>query len=489
MIRLRHLYSKTTRLFISHGYTQQISTRAFKELASDDFQKAKRYFEKHKSPQYYNSMIEECASRNDLNSCYDLILENNMTSMENYTRVVQALFRESKFEQGRILYEKMCQEGHTPHSDVFNTMIQSYAKSKRVHDILTTFNSIGKRHKIIPSQYTFNTMIEALGQCGQVQMCQSMFDGVPMRDQVTYYVMIKWMCILGEVQKATQVYNMLLDTEYEPDEVTNLYMIHLYTTCGLPKQAEQLLSRLSAPTLATITSVINAYVKHGDLAHAQELFDAVPRKDIALYNTMINGYTLQKTMKGMIHATNWMEHAKQHGIEPDRITYETLARGWSLIGLNSKALQVVKTMKQLGMGVQVSVYNLILATYLKENQLSKALELLHQMVHEHVVDTVTYNTLIHYHLSRNEFEMAQQTIHDMKVKPDASTYNILIKCYVKNNMMKLAEAMYQEMKGKGIVPDEHTYRTLLGGYFESHQFDKGNVLKEVAQKALPNLIF
>uniref|UniRef100_A0A0D9W8N2 DYW domain-containing protein n=1 Tax=Leersia perrieri TaxID=77586 RepID=A0A0D9W8N2_9ORYZ len=68
-------------------------------------------------------------------------------------------------------------------------------------------------------------------------------------------------------------------------------LLHAYLSCGsLPDARRLLQADIREPNVITHNIMMNGYAKLGSLSDAEELFDRMPRRDVASWNTLMSGY-------------------------------------------------------------------------------------------------------------------------------------------------------------------------------------------------------
>ncbi|CAM6093692.1 unnamed protein product [Calypogeia fissa] len=177
--------------------------------------------------------------------------------------------------------------------------------------------------------------------------------------------------------------------------------------------------------LFVATSLLNVYIKCGELLDARRFFDELEKKNVVHWNTMIAGYAKSKRACGH-EAYRLYVQMRQEGFEPDAITYLSILNSSASVG----ALQWVKEV---------------------HGHASKAgLE----------SDVRVASALVHMYAESGSLDDAR-LVFDRMEKRDVVTWNVMIGGLAKNGCGHEAYRLYLRMKLEGFEPDAITYMNIL----------------------------
>ncbi|XP_024517175.1 pentatricopeptide repeat-containing protein At2g35030, mitochondrial-like [Selaginella moellendorffii] len=193
---------------------------------------------------------------------------------------------------------------------------KAYLQNRNVSDAIFIFHGIPVRDLI-----TWNVMLSAYAHEGHIQDCFKVFQEMPERDQRTlssYKTLLHCLCEAGLVVNARE----LFDRMPERDLLTWNTMIATNSGDGSIDQAQRVFDEMKERSLVSFTCAINLYSqagnmdmakniffcdmpcwdlisssamltalsRHGDLIKTEFLLEKIPKLEMALLTTMIGLY-------------------------------------------------------------------------------------------------------------------------------------------------------------------------------------------------------
>ncbi|KAK0608211.1 hypothetical protein LWI29_027202 [Acer saccharum] len=156
------------------------------------------------------------------------------------------------------------------------------------------------------------------------------------------------------------------------------------------------------------TSLINGYIKSGNMVEARALFDRMPNKDLASRNVMVSGYLDAGDLVGACYVFEAMPF---HGIE---------------------------------------TWNLMISGFCKAGEIEIAEELFNGMPDRNVL---SWTTIMDGYIKSGNVVRAR-SLFDQMPKKNLISWSIMIGGYAKNGHPRNALELYKSFKEQGIKPDE-----------------------------------
>jgi pentatricopeptide repeat protein len=301
-----------------------------------------------------------------------------------------------------------------------------------------------------------SNLIRALSECNKLQEALSVLDYMDRcsirPDSVAYTFLLKACANAKDIAAGKRVYSHIVNTGVR----FTMFMNH---------------------------SLLNMYLKCGDLESASSLFQSMHNSKILqppTYNMMISAYG---KLNDLTSALKYFSQMKQQGIKPDYMTYLCLTSACSASGTLSQAKELHQEMKsdatvQLTMPLLVAFMKL----YVKFKDIESALGLYKQMKDLDLrPDGYTYSTLLILCAELSDFDNGKhlhQELMAYHIRLDAPLHNALIKLYGRNKDFTTALDLYKQMKKQNFKPDPMTFVYLLSSCAEAEDLTSGKELHE-----------
>ncbi|KAH0984159.1 hypothetical protein GBA52_011336 [Prunus armeniaca] len=273
-----------------------------------------------------------------LKACGDLLLvetgrrvhsEVVVIGLESDIYVANALLAMySKFGDmglARMLFDRMLERDLIS----WNTMISGYVKNNNLRKALEVFEEMGKaglkadgttllgilsacaellalklgkeihayvvrKSGEIRNEFLTNSLIEMYCNCKSLAYSRRLFDGVKLKDTVSWNSMIRGYEQNGDAFESLRLFCRMVMEGAEVDEVT------IITILGACDQINALQFGMSVHSclvkkgfganIIVGTALIDMYSKCGSLSCSRRVFDEIPRKNLVAWSAMISGY-------------------------------------------------------------------------------------------------------------------------------------------------------------------------------------------------------
>nr|GME14191.1 pentatricopeptide repeat-containing protein At2g31400, chloroplastic [Ipomoea batatas] len=244
-------------------------------------------------------------------------------------------------------------------------------------------------------------------------------------------------------------------------------------------------------TVYAYSALISAYAKSGaDFKRALEIFDELLRNgvqpDRITYNSLLavcSGAGLWETARRLFSEMIY------RGIEQDIYTYNTLLDAACNVGQIDVALEIMSEMPAKNIFPNEVTYSTMIRGCAKVGKFDRALGLFKEMKSKGIkADRVSYNTLLAIYASLGRFEDALDVSKEMEgmgIKKDVVTYNALLDGFSKQGMHNKVKEFFAKMKQENLSPNLLTYSTLISVYFKGGLYQEAvEVYKEFKRQDL-----
>ncbi|CAF4330360.1 unnamed protein product [Rotaria magnacalcarata] len=234
---------------------------------------------------------------------------NNTKSYINLGTKMKLLNDKKQFEKALAIFDQHGINNITTLSNFAITQVlkacahmRDVQRGKIIHNLIAseTKNDI----------YVSSTLIHMYVHCGDMASAQSLLDSTKTKTPSMYGIMMKGYIKNKQANKANDLFN-------EIENPNDINMILLFNACAQLKTKEALdlvkktskqipKSFYSNPYL--LTSLLDALMKCGDVAHAESLFYSSKQKVLPMHGAMMKGYVDNNLLEKAIDLFNKIEN-------------------------------------------------------------------------------------------------------------------------------------------------------------------------------------
>ncbi|KAL5838955.1 hypothetical protein ACOSQ4_011563 [Xanthoceras sorbifolium] len=294
------------------------------------------------------------------------------------------------------------------------------------------------------------------------------------------YVTPTWNCILraysksSKPVKALRIYNYFFIKECStyPDNYTYPPLLKACSCLLSLSKGSELHARVTKTGLIGDIYVQNAllhfYGRVSELTDARVLFDRMPYRDIASWNTLLGIYNNNPDSGTQVLIL--FKRLMREEIKADKITLVILlsacAREEELHC--GEALHCYAT--KVGLECLLNLENALLEMYTNCGNMDAALTLFNQMVSTR--DIVSYTILINGYVAMGSLDLAREIFDNISVK-DSVLWGSMMHAYVKAKRPKTALELFEKMVDEGAIPDENIMVSIISACASSSDLQYG----------------
>uniref|UniRef100_A0A0E0JGL4 Pentacotripeptide-repeat region of PRORP domain-containing protein n=1 Tax=Oryza punctata TaxID=4537 RepID=A0A0E0JGL4_ORYPU len=174
-----------------------------------------------------------------------------------------------------------------------------------------------------------------------------------------------------------QLHSLLLRAGHGADPHASASLVQAYCSRGSVASARRVFDETAASgDVVSWNIMIDGYVKSGDLAHARELFDVMPGRNVVSWTTVIGAYAQMKQPEEAIEVFRRMQ---VEGIEPDGVALLSVLSACGDLGVVDLGEWVHRFVLQRRLYQEVPLMNAIIDMYIKCGSVKKAVEVFEGM--------------------------------------------------------------------------------------------------------------
>lgn len=325
-----------------------------------------------------------------------------------------------------------------------------------------------------PDLVSKTSMVKACAQCGDVDFARQVFDEMLERDTVSWNAMISGYAQCGRSREALDLFNLMQTNDVKVDEVSMVSILSACTHLGALDQgrwAHGYIERNKLTMTVTLgTALIDMYAKCGNIKKAMEIFWSMKERNVYTWSSAIGGLAINGFGKESLNLFSLM---KQDGVEPNEVSFVSVLRGCSVIGLVEEGQKHFESMKNIyRIEPELEHYGLMVDLYGRAGRLEEAMNFIDNMpVEPHVGAWIALLNACRLYNNREFGEFALRKVVALESKNDGA-YILLSNIYADDKNWEGVSRLRKTMKEDGVnkVPG----CSVMEIYGEVHEFIAGD---------------
>ncbi|XP_057515270.1 pentatricopeptide repeat-containing protein At2g42920, chloroplastic [Amaranthus tricolor] len=193
-----------------------------------------------------------------------------------------------------------------------------------------------------------------------------------------------------------------------------------------------------------------------DINYAYSIFTRIHNPNIFMWNTIIRGFSQSSAPQNAILLFIYM--LNHSNIEPQRLTYPSLFKAYTQLGLPRSGAQLHGRVIKLGLGFDRFIRNTIIYMYANSGFLSEAYKIFDE---EGDFDVVAWNSMIMGLAKTRKINEAKRLFDKMGLRRNDVSWNSMISGCVRNGKFVEAMILFERMQEEQIKASEFTLVSLL----------------------------
>uniref|UniRef100_A0A7N0UZA4 DYW domain-containing protein n=1 Tax=Kalanchoe fedtschenkoi TaxID=63787 RepID=A0A7N0UZA4_KALFE len=369
-----------------------------------------------------------------------------------------------------------------PDSFIFNTLVRGYARSSRPYEAVSMY-LFGKRSGLAPDNFTYpfllaacgrlpdlglgrrfhgevlkkgfgldvfvvNALVQLYGSCGCSECACKVFDESPVKDIVTWNVMLKACVSCGLYGKAFTLFEEMMKlSDVKPDDVTIVSLVSACSKLGELVTGKMIHSFAESNGLDRNLNVGNAilymYCKCGEVETAEELFSKMRERDVLSWTSMLAGLANSGQFQKSLNLFQRMQSEK---IKPDEIMLVSVLYACAQTGALDQGKYIHLLIDKHRVKRDIVLETALLDMYAKCGEIGLARQVFDNM---RVRNIFTWNAMmggLAMHGHGEDAILLYQTIDRDKVMADDVTFIALLCACSHTGLVGDGLRFFQEMK-------------------------------------------
>ncbi|KAL5560091.1 hypothetical protein UlMin_036302 [Ulmus minor] len=354
------------------------------------------------------------------------LLTLNRPQISSFAAIFQLLTGRNLLRLGRQVHAQMELRALEPNAFLGAKMIAMYASSGDLDTAVTIFGRIEN-----PSTLLCNSIIRAYTLYGYPEKSI----GIYLRmlclglkgDNFTFPFVLKCCADLLDVRMGKCVHGSGLRVGLVIDIYLGTSLIDMYVKCGEIWDAHKMFDEMTVKDISSWNALIAGYMKNGETRVAEDLFWRMARKNIVSWTAMISGYTQNGLAQQALAVYDKMLE-EGSSVKPNWVTIMSVLPACAHSAALERGKQIHNFASRIGLDSNVSVQTALVAMYAKCGSLSDA-RLCFDCIPQSKINLVAWNTMITAYASHGLGLESVSTFEEMiraAVQPDTITFTGLL---------------------------------------------------------------
>lgn len=346
--------------------------------------------------------------------------------LQSYTHIFQFLTGHNFLKLGKQVHAHMALRGLAPNAFLGAKMVAMYASSGDIDSASKLFDNITN-----PSSLLYNSIIRAFTNCGYCERTLEIYFqmhllGFP-GDNFTFPFVLKSCAELCSVGLGRCVHGQSLRSGLEFDIYVGTSLIDMYVKCGQLNDARKLFDGMPMRDVSSWNALIAGYMKDGMFDFAEDLFRRMSNRNIVSWTAMISGYTQNGLADRAFGLFDEMMD-KRSEVKPNWVTIMSVLPTCAHSAALERGRKIHNYASEIGLDSNSSVQSALIAMYAKCGSLSDA-KYYFERIRPNEKRLNAWNTMITAYSSHGKGTEAVSSFKDMiraGVQPDAITFTGLL---------------------------------------------------------------
>lgn len=384
------------------------------------------------------------------------------------------------------LFDEMVKSGYQPSIYTYGSLLKGLCKGGYLQEALNFFTKL--RH--IPHAtdiVTYNTMLSEMFVHGYfklaLRLIAEMVQTNMFPDSYTYSCLIAGLCRTGNVVPAT----LLLERGLQRGTISPNQFMYSSIISGLVKIGQgragiyffdNMVSQGLNPDIVTLNAVIDACSRTGDLDKLDRVMSMMESQSLspslATYNILLHGESVRENICGCFAIYKTI---LRNGYVPDKFTCHSLILGLCKSGMLDLGTKFLKMMIVKGTLADHLTFNMLITMYSQRGDMSKAYDLLKIMRSVGISPSEDTLSSIFNGLKRiSRFHESRVLLHEMLKNgfpPTIRQYSRLITSMCKSGDIRGALKLRDEMEAVSVSSRDVAESALVRGLMQSGKTENG----------------
>ncbi|XVF35501.1 hypothetical protein REPUB_Repub18cG0150900 [Reevesia pubescens] len=310
-----------------------------------------------------------------------------------------------------------------------------------------------------------NSIIDMYSKCGRINEAATMFNVLPVRNLISWNTMIAGYTLAGQGEKALVLFHRMQGNGENPDEYTLTTMLKACSGLGKIREVSVIhgfFITSGSPCsgkAAIADSLIDLYVKCGNLVEARRVFNQIGEKNVISWSALILGCAQEGNVA---EAIELFSQLKNSSMQLDGFVLSSMMSVFADFALVEQGKQMHAYAVKIPSGLEISVSNSIVDMYIKCGMLDEAERLFNEIPARNVVSwTVMIIDYGKHRFGKEAIRFFNKMQLD-KIGPNGVTYLAILSACSHSGLIKEGEEFFLQLcRNRWVKPRIEHYACMV----------------------------
>ncbi|KAK6924274.1 Pentatricopeptide repeat [Dillenia turbinata] len=261
----------------------------------------------------------------------------------SWNSMIAGFAQHERFEEALVYFVRMVRNGFGV-SEYSSASALSACSGSMDWNMVIQIHALVLKSPYSSDVYMGSALIDAYSKCGLVDCAQKVFDEMGERNLVTWNSLITCYEQNGPPSEALEIFVRMMDSGFEPDEVTLASVVSACAGLAAIKEGMQIHARVLKfdklrDDLILGNALVDMFAKCGKVNEARCVFDRMPIRNVISETSMVSGYAKTASVKAArVMFTKMMER--------NVVSWNALIAGYTQCGENEEAFGLFRLLKR-----------------------------------------------------------------------------------------------------------------------------------------------
>ncbi|KAI3755026.1 hypothetical protein L1987_54819 [Smallanthus sonchifolius] len=309
-----------------------------------------------------------------------------------------------------------------------------------------------------PNVYAFTNMLKFYSHIGTHQDAIQLFDKMRasnvIPDAFVFPILIKSMG-----KKAVVLHSHVIKLGHQCDRYVRNAVMHMYAKYGPIELARKVFDEMPEKMVADWNSMISGYWGWGNEVEADSLFKIMPERNVITWTAMVTGYSKRRDL---VTARRYFDRMPEKNV----VSWNAMLSGYSQNGFAEDAIKLLDEMVVDGVQPDDTTWVAVVSACSDRADAELARSLMSMIDEKNVkLNYFVKTALIDMYAKCGNVESARKIFDELGVLRNVVSWNAMVSAYTSVGDLNSARELFDKIPCKDVV----SWNSMIAGYAQNGQ--------------------